>query len=66
MLQLGVPYILFALALRRVRAVEGILIPMIEPVLNPVWVALLLGETPGVWAVVGSDHLGAVVVRARR
>ena len=67
MLQLGVPYILFALALRHVRAVEGILIPMIEPVLNPVWVFLLLGETPGMWAVVGGAIiLGAVVFRARR
>ncbi|MER2601806.1 MAG: EamA family transporter, partial [Candidatus Competibacter phosphatis] len=66
-LQLGVPYILFALALRHVRAVEGILIPMIEPVLNPVWVFLLLGETPGMWAVVGGAIiLGAVVFRARR
>ncbi|MBE2295788.1 MAG: DMT family transporter [Phycisphaerales bacterium] len=66
-LQLGLPYILFALALRHVRAVEGILIPMIEPVLNPVWVFLLLGETPGVWAVVGGMIiLGAVAVRAWR
>ncbi len=66
-LQLGLPYILFALALRHVRAVEGILIPMIEPVLNPVWVFLLLGETPGVWALVGGTIiLGAVMFRAWR
>ena len=66
-LQLGLPYILFVLALRHVRAVEGILIPMIEPVLNPVWVFLLLGETPGVWAVVGGMIiLGAVAARAWR
>lgn len=40
--QLGLPYVMYAFALRHVRAVEGILIPMIEPVLNPVWVFLLL------------------------
>ncbi|HPF58319.1 MAG TPA: DMT family transporter [Candidatus Competibacteraceae bacterium] len=65
--QLGLPYILFALALRHVRAVEGILIPMIEPVLNPVWVFLMMGEKPGVWALLGGAIiLGAVMVRARR
>jgi drug/metabolite transporter (DMT)-like permease len=63
--QLGLPYILFALALRHVRAVEGILIPMIEPVLNPVWVFLMLGEQPGGWALLGGTIiLGAVMVRA--
>ncbi|HRF42847.1 MAG TPA: DMT family transporter [Candidatus Competibacteraceae bacterium] len=65
--QLGLPYILFALALRHVRAVEGILIPMIEPVLNPVWVFLMMGEKPGAWALLGGAIiLGAVMVRARR
>lgn len=65
--QLGLPYILYALALRQVRAVEAILIPMIEPVLNPIWVFLLLGEKPSPWAIVGGTIiLGAVIFRARR
>jgi drug/metabolite transporter (DMT)-like permease len=65
--QLGLPYVMYALALRHVRAVEGILIPMIEPVLNPVWVFLLLGETPGPLALVGGTIiLGAVMLRAVR
>jgi len=65
--QLGLPYILYALALRHVMAVEGILIPMIEPVLNPVWVFLMMGETPSPWAIVGGAIiLGAVIFRARR
>jgi drug/metabolite transporter (DMT)-like permease len=63
--QLGVPYVMYSLALRHVRAVEGILIPMIEPVLNPVWVFLLLGEAPGSLALVGGTViLGAVLFRA--
>jgi drug/metabolite transporter (DMT)-like permease len=63
--QLGLPYVMYALALRHVRAVEGILLPMIEPVLNPLWVFLLLGETPGPLALVGGTIiLGAVMVRA--
>lgn len=65
--QLGLPYILYALALRHVMAVEGILIPMIEPVLNPVWVFLMMGEQPSPWAIVGGMIiLGAVIFRARR
>jgi drug/metabolite transporter (DMT)-like permease len=58
---------MYALALRHVRAMEGILIPMIEPVLNPVWVFLMMGETPGPWAIVGGTIiLGAVIFRARQ
>lgn len=65
--QLGLPYILYALALRHVRAVEGILVPMIEPVLNPVWVFLMMGEKPSPWAIVGGAMiLGAVLFRVRR
>ena len=65
--QLGLPYILYALALRHIRAVEGILIPMIEPVLNPVWVFLMMGEQPSPLALVGGAIiLGAVLFRALR
>jgi len=40
------------------------LIPLIEPVLNPIWVMLALGELPGPWAIAGGALvLGAVLVR---
>lgn len=51
--QLGISYILYALAIKHVAALEAILIPVIEPLLNPVWVFLVLGEVPGPWAFVG-------------
>jgi len=51
--QLGISYILYAEAIKHVTALEGILIPILEPVLNPVWVFLLLGEKPGKWAAFG-------------
>ena len=51
--QLGCSYILYAEAMKHVTALEGILIPVIEPVLNPIWVFLLLKEKPGGWAVLG-------------
>ena len=51
--QLGIPYILFARAIKHLTALEAILIPVIEPLLNPVWVFLMLGEAPGLLAIVG-------------
>jgi drug/metabolite transporter (DMT)-like permease len=62
--QLGLAYILYAAALKEVTALEGILIPVIEPVLNPIWVFLFLGEVPGPKAICGGlIILAAVTVR---
>jgi drug/metabolite transporter (DMT)-like permease len=58
--QLGVSTVLYGKAIPHVRAIEAILIPVIEPVLNPVWVWLLVGEVPSGWALLG----GAMVVGA--
>lgn len=44
--QIALPYALFAWALQRVPGPEASLLTLIEPVLNPVWVALFVGETP--------------------
>lgn len=68
--QLGLPYYLYSLAVRRVSALEVTLIPVLEPILNPIWVALFLGEAPGWWSLVGGVVvLGAVtawgLLRAR-
>jgi drug/metabolite transporter (DMT)-like permease len=63
--QLGVSYIAYSAALRHATAMEAILVPMLEPILNPIWVLLLLGERPGPWAIVGGFIvLGAVAFRA--
>lgn len=51
--QLGLSYILYAKAMKELTALEGILIPVIEPVLNPLWVFFLLDEVPGSKAVIG-------------
>lgn len=62
--QLGLPYILFALAMKSVSALDAALIPVIEPILNPIWVFLLIGEVPGKWALVGGTIvLAAVTLR---
>lgn len=43
-IQLAIPYLLFALAVRSVSAHEAALLTLIEAVLNPVWVWLFIGE----------------------
>lgn len=58
--QIGIPYALYGIAIRNVTALEATLIPMIEPVLNPIWVALFIGEIPSPLALVG----GAIVLTA--
>jgi len=63
--QLGISYILFSEASKHVSAVEAILIPVIEPLLNPIWVFIFAGEKPGPFALVGGFVVvGAVVARS--
>ncbi|MGC8971272.1 MAG: DMT family transporter [bacterium] len=56
--QLGLSYILYSIAIKEVTALEAILIPIIEPILNPIWVFLAIGEAPGKWAFIG----GAIIL----
>lgn len=58
--QLGIPYILYTNSIKYVSAVEAVLIPFIEPLLNPVWVFLVTSESPSGYGFVG----GAIIVIA--
>ena len=51
--QFALPYVLYAAAAARVPAQEAVLILMLEPVLNPVWVWLGHGEAPAPGTIVG-------------
>ena len=51
--QMGLASILLSFGVRHVTTVQAFLISMIEPVFNPVWVYLLLGEQPGPGALAG-------------
>ncbi len=65
LVQLGVSYWLYARAIKHVTALEAVIIPVIEPILNPVWVLLALHETPAPLALLGGVIvLGAVTLRA--
>ena len=59
--QLGIPYVLYGIAVRLCTPLTCSLIGMLEPLFNPLWVLLFVGERPGVWALVGGVIvLGAV------
>jgi drug/metabolite transporter (DMT)-like permease len=58
--QLGLPLVLYGKAIPHVRAIEAVLIPVLEPVLNPIWVLVFVGEVPSGWALLG----GVIVLSA--
>jgi drug/metabolite transporter (DMT)-like permease len=60
-IQIGFAYVLFGFGIAHVAALEATLIGMLEPVLNPIWVFIFLGETPGWWAVLGGTIIVAAV-----
>jgi drug/metabolite transporter (DMT)-like permease len=53
MLQMGVPYLLFARGLRSIPGHEATGIGLLEPVLVPVWVYLAWGLAPQWWTILG-------------
>jgi drug/metabolite transporter (DMT)-like permease len=52
-IQLGLSQVLYSAAIKHVAALEAILIQVVEPILNPLWVLLIMGEAPGPWALLG-------------
>ncbi|HET6670181.1 MAG TPA: EamA family transporter [Pyrinomonadaceae bacterium] len=62
--QIGIAYTLFTLGMARgIRSLDAGIVGYIEPVLNPVWVFLVIGERPSQWALIGGAIIvGAVVV----
>ena len=57
--QIGFAYLLFTLAMARgLRSLDAGIIGYVEPVLNPIWVFLFLGERPSGWAMIG----GAIII----
>ena len=59
--QIGLAYTLFTVAMARgVRSLDAGIVGYVEPVLNPIWVFLVLGERPTQWALIG----GAIIVIA--
>jgi drug/metabolite transporter, DME family len=61
--QIGLAYTLFTVGIARgVRALDAGVVGYIEPILNPVWVFLFIGERPSGWALVGGSIIVAAVL----
>lgn len=58
--QLGISYILYTTAIPHVSAIDAVLIPVLEPLLNPIWVFCVTKEVPGCHAFFG----GLIVILA--
>ena len=66
--QIGIAYVLFTNGISKgVRSLDASIIGFIEPLLNPIWVFLIVGERPSGWAILGGIIiLGAVVLHTLR
>jgi len=53
--QLTIPYLIYSVAIRHVRALDASIISIIEPILNPIWVMLVTNERPSFWSIVGGS-----------
>lgn len=61
--QLGIAYALFTVAMARgVRSLDAGIVCYVEPLLNPLWVFLVLGERPSQWALLGGAMIIAAVI----
>lgn len=57
--QIGIAYLLFTYGISAgVRSLDASIMGFVEPLLNPVWVFLILGERPSRWAIIG----GAIII----
>ena len=60
--QIAGAYVLFVRGVRHVPAAQAALVGLLEPVANPIWVFLLLGEQPSPYAVAGGVLVLAAIV----
>lgn len=59
--QIGIAYTLFTAGMARgLRSLDAGIVGYIEPLLNPIWVFLVIGEKPAEWAILG----GAIIIVA--
>jgi len=69
--QIGFASVLFSYGIKHISAISANLIAVIEPVFNPVWVLLVIGEIPAINSIIGGGIIiaavtGASIISARR
>lgn len=60
--QVGIAYVFFSIGIKSTGALLACLITALEPILNPVWVALFYGEKPGGFSLAGGTVIIITVV----
>jgi len=60
--QLGLGYFLFTQGVKHVSPQEAGIITLLEPVFNPIWVALFVHELPNGWTIAGGGVIAAALV----
>lgn len=60
--QIGLPAVLLSLGIEKVPALSSVIITMLEPMMNPVWVALFAGEVPSASSILGGLVILAFIV----
>jgi drug/metabolite transporter (DMT)-like permease len=58
--QIGLSSLLFSYGIKKIPAIQAMLTSVLDPMLSPLWVFIILGETPSVYALIG----GAVIITA--
>jgi len=53
LVQIGVSYVFFYAGRKRVSSLDASILSLGEPVLNPIWVFILIGEKPSFYAIIG-------------
>lgn len=51
--QLALAYYCYSLGIKQVGALSAVIITTVEPIMNPLWVLVGVGEVPGPWALLG-------------
>lgn len=64
-IQIGLAYVLYSKSMVHLKALDAVLLPVLEPLLNPVWVFLIIGESPTVTTMIGGLFvIASVLIRS--
>ncbi len=64
-MQMALPYVFYSMAIKQLAALEAMMIQLVEPLLNPIWVLILFGEKPHILSFIGGLFvIGAVVLKS--
>lgn len=61
-LLLGVSYWIYTLGAPKIPAFTGMMLLLLEPILNPIWVAWYIGETPGSKTLLGATLILTAII----